>query len=68
MVLPVHAGLSHLRLHHRTKLERFCPGSLALVGRKVAKQQFLEGLFEAAQSSIALPILDDSPAVDCHFS
>ena len=44
--------------------ETFVQEAWTLVGRKVAKQRFLEGLYELAQSSIALPIPADSPAVD----
>ena len=44
--------------------EAFVQAAWTLVGRKVAKQRFLEELYELAQSSIALPIPADSPAVD----
>lgn len=44
--------------------ETFVQEAWTLVGRKVAKQRFLEELYELAQSSIALPIPADSPAVD----
>ena len=35
-----------------------------LVGRKRAKAQFLQGLYETAQSSMGLPIPTDSPALE----
>ena len=44
--------------------ETFVQEAWTPVGRKVAKQRFLEELYELAQSSIALPIPADSPAVD----
>ena len=43
--------------------EAFVQAAWSLVGRKVAKQQFLEGLYELAQTSIALPVPVDSLAV-----
>ena len=43
--------------------ESFVKTAWSLVGRKVAKEPFLEELCELAQSSIALPIPADSPAV-----
>ena len=43
--------------------EAFVQTAWSLVGRKVAKQRFLEELYELAQNSIALPISVDSPAV-----
>ena len=43
--------------------ESFVRAAWDLVGRKVAKQRFLEEIYELAQSSIALPIPIDGPAV-----
>ena len=49
-----------------TSLDRdvFVRAAWSLVGRKVAKQRFLEELYELAEASIALPVPVDSPAVD----
>lgn len=43
--------------------EIFVKTAWSLVGRKVAKERFLEELYKLAQNSIALPIPTDSPAV-----
>ena len=44
--------------------ESFVQAAWSLVGRKVAKQRFLEELYELAQASIALPVPVNSPAVN----
>jgi len=46
------------------KEDEFIMEAWPLVGRKIAKQPFLEGLYETAQKSIALPIPVDDPAVE----
>ena len=43
--------------------EAFVQAAWELVGRKVAKQRFLEELYELAQNSIALPVPSDGAAV-----
>ncbi|WP_046077959.1 IS110 family transposase [Halomonas sp. HG01] len=43
--------------------EAFVEAAWESVGRKVAKQQFLESIYEAAQTSMGLPVVPDSPAV-----
>ena len=52
---------SSITTHDR---DAFIRAAWDLVGRKVAKQRFLEELYELAQTSIALPIPVDSLAVD----
>lgn len=44
--------------------DAFVAAAWDVVGRKVAKAQFLHGLYETAQSSMGLPIPLDSPALD----
>jgi len=46
------------------KEKEFIKEAWPLVGKKRAKQPFLEGLYETAQKSIALPIPVDDPAVE----
>jgi transposase len=48
-----------------TNLDRdtFVKAAWDIVGRKVAKQRFLEELHELSANTIALPIAEDSPAV-----
>jgi len=48
----------------RYRKETFVRRAWEVVGRKVAKQQFLEGLHETASKSIALPVEVNSPAVE----
>lgn len=43
--------------------EAFVEAAWESVGRKVVKQQFLEGIYETAQASMGLPVAPDSPAV-----
>ena len=48
----------------RYRKETFVRRAWEVVGRKVAKQQFLEGLHETASEYIALPVEVNSPAVE----
>lgn len=41
----------------------FAEAAWESVGRKVAKQQFLEGIYKTAQASMGLPVAPNSPAV-----
>ena len=44
-------------------MTEFVQRAWTLVGRKVAKQRLLEGIYRTAQSSVGLPIAADSEAV-----
>jgi hypothetical protein len=45
-------------------LPEFIEAAWPLIGRKINKRAKLEELYELAQSSIALPVVVDSPAID----
>jgi hypothetical protein len=45
-------------------LTGFIEAAWRLIGRKINKRAKLEELYELAQSSIALPVVVDSPAID----
>jgi transposase len=47
----------------RLSMEEFIQRAWPIVGRKVSKQRLLEDIYRTAQSSIALPVEEDSEAV-----
>ena len=50
----------------KMRKQTFVKRAWNVVGRKVQKQQFIEGLYEAAESSIGLPVAIDSVAVSTY--